>query len=158
MEGNYEKKPKVNRTERLRNLIEKKTDHLKNVIPRNIEDAEETITLAQTSYEFLKPSDAEKQNLQKYITLFHELEALCDTIFTLPEPTIELRRMLEILIQKDDEWARDEGGDDLRLAVFSTYFDQKTKNHSTPEETLQQIRERRFDTVLLEDVYTICHK
>ena len=157
MTENSERSPsKGSREDRIRKLLKEKKDFLENDLPLAREYRQKNLEAVRSGvgWGLFRPNLDEVARLKKATESFKELISLCDGVQNSEDPISLLRTMLEILFQKDDEWASAEGGNDLRLMIFYVYFQQKSGVFSSSKKVLNQLRERRFEKGFLEDVAT----
>lgn len=79
--------------------------------------------------------------MEGYRDALTELSGLCDRIQRSDNPESEIRSLTEILVQKDEEWEKNDAADDIRLLFFKLYFN----NFDFKTKTLDMVRSHRFD-------------
>ncbi len=104
------------------------------------------------------PSDMDRQ----YLRLLDDQLQMCADILAAEKPQEEIQRMIEILIQRDDEWVEKEAGNDGRVLFFIDYFYQTHPGYENrlkvgvpfpkSKDVVQQLREKRFDKKFANEV------
>ncbi|MEK7531221.1 MAG: hypothetical protein AAB573_05145 [Patescibacteria group bacterium] len=85
-----------------------------------------------------KPKPAELEKLERMKAFLKKLIIMCNRIEKSESPEDEIRRMRDILIQKEDTWVKEEGKNDIRYVLFSLFY-----NHD--RQTMENLRSQRMD-------------
>ena len=148
-----------NRDQRLRDMKKRKEEVL-DILEGQREHVADRERLAQSGRvrELLGGDPDEIGRIRNYQTGLDGLLNLCQRIQQAESPQEEIQRMQESLVQKDDEWVRDESGNDLRLVFFQVYFQIKQVKfesrgmYGATEDVLANLRSCRFNKEFLDEV------
>jgi hypothetical protein len=140
---------KSTRLQKLERISMKKRDKAD-----TLESARETMRQTLENYQpggllerTLGSDNEEISRLRNFHTALTSTITLIKEIQNSQDPVGRAKEFGETLIQKenDPEWVGKERGDDLRLFLFTMYFNALIKGFYTPEDTLTKLHERRFD-------------
>ncbi len=96
-----------------------------------------------------RPRTVELSTRQKLQIALEDMSGVVAAIESAEEPKEEVRKNLEILIQRDDEWAQTEGEYDDRLLLFNMFGSLNSGKILTGPEVLAVLREHRTDESFL---------
>lgn len=106
-------------------------------------ELENLITLRHTVNERFGPRQSGVDRLRDAAEMFRDALEGLDRLAAAEDPEQELKVVAEILVQKDDEWAREEGNSDYRLVFFEDIFAKQVARRVEPQEALQMLRDNR---------------
>ncbi len=143
----------LSRRERLNNLIAHKRKQLRSArefVDQTTQDLEDF-----QSDEVRELSESAAEGLDTLTLIqraFTKLNGVCTGLMTAKNPQEVIRRSIEILIQKDEDWEREESGNDMRAGFFTVYFSM----HGNGVKLFRQYRdilfEHRNDDTFLDSV------
>ncbi len=106
---------------------------------------------------FVESTKAYAKELESVETCLLDLKSVCEALQRERDPRATIERMMEILIQKDETWLREEGKNDSRVNFFALAMSELSSLRDLPDSStvMRELNRQRRNESFINDVIRI---